>query len=374
MHDLPRHYRRLEFSDLPGWADDDHEAALAAFAQNNARLEGQNRPSDEQCGVDSSATQALSDLARMASANLRTSPRHGARAFFEKNFTPFALQHAQSEAGLLTGYYEPELIASRHPSKAFPVPLYRRPADLVNIVGENQRASASIPLTHARKTAGQIEPMPTREQIECGALADRKLEFAFLADPVDAFFLHVQGSGLLKFEDGSSIRVSYDGKNGYPYTSIGRYLIETGLIPEEQMTLETLASWLRADGDRARSVMWKNKSFIFFRELDEREHASPLGLNDIPLTPGRSLAVDCSHHTLGMPIFVDASQLTHASSGNEPFRRLMIAQDTGSAIRGPERGDVFFGSGKQAGFLAGRTKHACRFYVLCPKPTSELAG
>jgi membrane-bound lytic murein transglycosylase A len=206
-------------------------------------------------------------------------------------------------------------------------------------------------------------PYPTRRDIEQGALAGQGLELVWLADPVDAFVLHVQGSGTVVVEGGGSIRLTYDGKNGHPYTSIGRVLIDRGDMPAEGLTLDRLIDWLRADPARARELMWQNASFVFFRELTDGE-AGPLGADRTPLTPGRSLAVDASHHVLGLPIFVDAPSLL---LDGRPMQRLMIAQDVGSAIRGPERGDIYVGSGDGAGRRAGAIKHPARFFVLRPR-------
>ena len=265
----------------------------------------------------------------------------------------------------MTGYYEPVIAGSRKPTAKFSTPIYNRPPDLMSLVEESQRGAKDGTLTHGRKTATRAEPFATRAEIEQGSLKGRGLEMMYLADPVDAFFLQIQGSGRIKLPDGSMVRVSYDGKNGHPYTSIGRYLIDTGLFPADKMSLKTLGEWLKADSDRGRRVMWQNKSYVFFRELKGNEAGSALGVLHIPLTTGRSLAVDAGVHAIGTPVYVSAPALTHAT---EPggFHRLMVAQDVGSAIKGPERGDIYFGTGDAAGRLAGVTKHPGTFFVLLP--------
>ena len=199
--------------------------------------------------------------------------------------------------------------------------------------------------------------------IEQGALKDRNLELLYLSDPVEVFFLQVQGSGRVKLSDGSIVRIHYDGKNGHPYTSIGRYLIEKGLLAADKVSMGALKRWLKADPERAKLVLWQNASYVFFRELKGPEAAGPLGALGARLTPGRSLAVDASHYALGSPIYVSGEGMTHLNKGGS-FHRLMIAQDVGSAIKGPERGDIYFGSGDAAGRLAGVTKHPARFIVL----------
>ncbi|MBN9291415.1 MAG: MltA domain-containing protein, partial [Hyphomicrobium denitrificans] len=201
--------------------------------------------------------------------------------------------------------------------------------------------------------------------IEQGGLAGQDLELMYFKDPVDVFFMQVQGSGRVELPGGEKVRVSYDGKNGYPYTSIGRALIASREISAEVMSLQALKQWLRANVERARSVMWKNESYVFFRELIGNDGKGPIGANNIPLQPRRSLAVDTSYYALGTPIFVDAPELTHATKTGG-FHRLMIAHDVGSAIKGPQRGDIYFGSGDEAGRLAGVTKQKGHFIVLLP--------
>jgi membrane-bound lytic murein transglycosylase A len=216
-----------------------------------------------------------------------------------------------------------------------------------------------------RKTDRGLEPFLTRAEIEQGGLAGQGLELMYFKDPVDVFFMQVQGSGRVELPDGQKVRVAYDGKNGYPYTSIGRALIASREISAEAMSLKVLKQWLRANIERAKAVMWKNESYVFFRELTGNKTKGPVGANSIPLQPGRSLAIDTSYYALGTPIFVDAPDITHATK-NGTFRQLMIAHDVGSAIKGPERGDIYFGSGDEAGRLAGVTKQEGRFIVLLP--------
>lgn len=357
MSEIERSYEPALFADLPGWAADDHAAALAAFRLSAARL----LEKAETAGRKLSAE--FADVARR-SANVAVS---GARHFFESSFTPHRVSH-NGPAGLLTGYYEPILPGSRERTPRFSIPLYRRPADLENLVAESERGAMAHQFTHMRRTPAGLEPYATRAEIENGALDGRGLNIFWLENAVDAFFLHVQGSGVIALADGSQTRVAYDGKNGHPYTSIGRYLIDEGLFPADQMTLDALKDWLRANPDLARTVLQQNKSFVFFRELLGAEAASPVGVEEIPLTPGRSLAVDTGFHAIGSPVYVAAPSLTHATPSGG-FHRLMVAQDVGSAIRGPERGDLYFGTGDEAGRLAGNTKHPGSFFVLLPGPT-----
>jgi membrane-bound lytic murein transglycosylase A len=310
-----------------------------------------------------------------AVANSHAGPvaKVAAKSFFEQNFTPNAVAH-NGPQGLLTGYYEPLMTGSRTPQGEFQTPIYKRPPDLVTLVDETQRASPGA-MSHARKTDKGVEPYATRAAIDQGALKGQHLELVYFADPVEVFFLQIQGSGCVKLTDGSVIRVNYDGKNGHPYTSIGRYLIEKGLLAADKISMGGLKRWLRADAERGRQVMWQNASYVFFRELKGDEAKGPLGAMRAQLTAGRSLAVDPGYHTLGVPIFVTAEGMRHAGKGGS-FHHLLIAQDVGAAIKGPERGDIYFGSGDAAGRLAGVTKHAAKFIVLLPneRPADKQAA
>lgn len=363
-------FERIAFSALPGWSEDDHLAALKTFLRSCERLEAAARAAARPRKTRSRASATpppemirVCQEARRLPARLT---RTLARSFFERHFAPHRVRHAKP-AGLLTGYYEPVIEGSRVPTARFRTPVLRRPADLVNLVPESGRAGVGQGLTHARKVGTRHEPFPTRAEIEQGSLSGQGLELLYLAHPVDLFFMQIQGSGRIKLQDGSSVRLGYDGKNGHPYTSIGRYLIERGEIDANRMSLAALARWLKADPKRAQRVMWQNASYVFFRELDGEQARAPLGAMGIPLTTGRSLAVDTRYHALGTPIFVSAPTLLHAHpTKTRPFQRLMIAQDVGSAIKGPERGDIYFGSGRKAGRIAGVTKHGGAFYTLLP--------
>ena len=193
-----------------------------------------------------------------------------------------------------------------------------------------------------------------------------------LLEALDGLDQLLQGAGQpIELPDGEQIRITYDGKNGYPYTSIGRELIDSGTFTPDNMSLKSLANWLKDDHARAAPVMWKNQSYVFFRELKGAEAEGAMGALSIPLQTGRSLAVDTGYHALGTPIYVSAPGIVHAGKP-DGFNRLMIAQDVGSAIKGPERGDLYFGSGDEAGKLAGVTKHPGRFYVLAPRALGAL--
>jgi membrane-bound lytic murein transglycosylase A len=368
-------YRPVTFADLPGWDGDDHLAAFETFLKSCRRVvvaagpapgprdarKGPQRPTHALVAVCREAVRAADDIADKGKA----------RAFFETRFTPNAVTK-KAQPGVLTGYYEPVLQGSRTREGPYRTPIYRRPPDLVNVVDDTRRGSLKPgALTHVRKTATGTEPYYTRAEIEGGALEGRGLELLYFADPVDVFFMHIQGSGRVRLTDGTTVRVHYDGKNGHPYGSIGRYLKEKDLFDADRMSMSALAAWLRADPERGKLVMWQNTSYVFFREIKD-ETGSPLGAMRAPLTPQRSLAIDSAYHTLGMPIYVSVPTMKHVPDA-VPFSRLMIGQDVGSAIRGPERGDIYFGSGEAAGKLASRTKHPGKFFVLLPNAVRKEA-
>jgi membrane-bound lytic murein transglycosylase A len=333
----PADLEMVEFAAIPGWDGDDHAAALGCYLQS-AEIAGQPVPRLEI--VETLRTDACK-----------------ARAFFEETFEAFRVRAAP---GLLTAYFEPVLKGSRTRSARFPIPVYRRPDGLIPLPAGHPLAASG--LTAGRPVPGGLEPYFTRGEIEAGALAGRGLELLYLSDALEAFVMHVQGSGLVELDDGSSVRLSFDGKNGHPYTSISRLLIECGALDREEAHLDGMLAWLRSRSD-PRVYLNENRSYIFFRILEEAD-GGPNGSLGTPLTAGRSLAADPLYHASGTPIWVNAPKLIYAG---KPLGRLLIAQDTGSAIVGPQRGDIFTGHGREAGEIAGRIRHACSFIGLKPK-------
>ncbi|MBA2126124.1 transglycosylase [Hyphomicrobium methylovorum] len=360
-------YAPIPYSAIPGWREDDHLLAWKAFLSScDAVLSAPPRAPASQAAPPVSALLNVCRRALSAGAAKKVRTRHDARHFFETHFAPNRVV-SPTGTGLLTGYYEPLIKGARKQDAEFATPIYRRPSDLVNIVAESERGATTAAFTHMRDLgSGTKKPYLTRAEIEQGGLEGKGLELVYFKDPVDVFFLQVQGSGRVQLPDGTEIRVAYDGKNGYPYTSIGRVLIDRGELTAETMSLQALKQWLRADAIRGRELMWHNKSYVFFRELTGSDAKGPIGANNIPLQTGRSLAVDTAFHVLGTPIFVEAPKLTHATKSGG-FHRLMIAHDVGSAIKGPQRGDIYFGSGDKAGRLAGITKEPGTFIVLIPR-------
>jgi peptidoglycan lytic transglycosylase A len=335
----------VSFAEIEGWSRDDHAAAFAAFRKS--------------CRKRSKSHPACADALKLD----ETVDRATARGFFETHFVPHRVE--AEEPGLVTGYYEPEVSGTRERTSETQVPVYGRPDDLVQVTPDELRAFYNAGFSVGRQTGDALVPYFTRAEIEDGALEGQGLELLYLDDPVELFFLQIQGSGRVRFPDGSWARIGYAAKNGHSYTSIGKLLAARGEKPDGGLTMEGLKGWLRADPERGRALMHENKSYIFFHVLPEGQDG-PLGAQGVALTPGRSLAVDASYHKLGTPVFVSAPQAP--TPDGKTFRRLMIAQDVGSAIRGTERGDIYWGSGADAGAIAGITKTKARFTVLLPKP------
>lgn len=352
---------RLEpasFASLPGWADDDHDRALAAFLVSCSRMQG-TTPAEawRHLGVSREALNA----ACAAAAAVPLGHGDAARAFFEQHFTPALVTNNGDPEGLFTGYYEPELRGSERRGGVYQTPIFRPPENLITIDLGAFRDDLKGQQIVGQLAGRSVVPVPTRVEIERGALSGRNLEMIWVDSPVDAFFLHIQGSGRVIMDDGRIVRLGYAGKNGRPYFAIGRELIRRGAIAEEQMSMQAIRSWLAAHPQEADEVMAKNPSFVFFRQVDG---SGPVGAQNAVLTPERSLAVDPAFIPLGAPLWLDT---TGDPANREPVRRLVVAQDTGGAIKGPVRGDLFWGSGAAAGDRAGAMRDRGRQYILLPR-------
>ncbi|WP_163270682.1 murein transglycosylase A [Chelativorans alearense] len=355
----------VSYSDLPGWGDDGASAAFAAFARCARYTE--TRP--YRTGSLGVAAEAFADAYAHARNTLQPA-NAAARAFFEQHFLPFRIRPETAGSGFVTGYYEPETEASPVRTGRFCVPLYRRPDDLVAVDRQNRPAALDPSFAFARRDGKRLLAYHDRQAIDRGALAGLGLELCWLADRVEAFFIHVQGAARLKMTDGSRKRVSYAAKTGHPFTGIGRVLASLGEVPLEEVTMQSIRAWLAGNPRRMDEILWHNRSYIFFRETPVGDPAlGPVAAAKVQLEPGHSIAVDRLLHTFGTPFFIDAPSLREGF--DKPFRRLMIAQDTGSAITGPARGDLFIGTGKAAGAVAGKIRHPADFYALLPRALAE---
>jgi membrane-bound lytic murein transglycosylase A len=365
---MPLSLRRKEFSNLPGWADDSPAAAFAALCRSARHALSVAPYKTGSLGLSADdfepAFQAALETEDRQRGRL---PDNEARAFFEAWFQPLEIL-TDGAPGLVTGYYEPEIEIRAERDAVFRYPFLRKPEGLVK-VPDPGKPPPGIPQGHAfmLETDGVPRPCPDRREIESGAFNGQNLEIAWAASRVDVFFAHVQGCARLKCAGQPTRRVTYDGKSGHPFTGIGRLLVERGEISRDAISMASIRRWLAEHPALADELMWENRSFIFFREADVTdEWLGPVAAAKVPLEPGRSLAVDRHIHSFGTPIFVTAPGLQDFDAPR-PFARLMIAQDTGTAIVGPARGDLFAGSGPEAGDKAGSINTQARFYVLAPK-------
>jgi membrane-bound lytic murein transglycosylase A len=315
--------RILSFAELDGWAQEDHGAALDVFLTT--------------CGIPRDpAWGALCRLAR---------DQRGGRSFFELFFRPVLING--EDPALFTGYFEPELNGARAPDDRYRYPIYAVPPDLP-----------------------QGRPWATRAEIENGdLLAEQDLEIAWVDDPVDLFFLQIQGSGRIRLSNGGMIRVGYGGHNGHEYRSVGEELIRQELFESHEVSAAVIRNWVQENPDEGRALLQHNTSYVFFREVSEvPAHKGPIGAMNRSITRGRSIAVDPAYTQLGAPVWIE-------KAGEEPMHRLMIAQDTGSVIKGAQRADIFFGTGYAAGRAAGKIRDRGRMVVLMPIDRAHaLAG
>ncbi len=307
-------YQILRFDELQGWAGDNHGAALDVFLETCADLRDPDWRS--LCALAGNQTNA--------------------RTFFELFFRPVMI--SDGDPALFTGYFEPELRGSPVPTDRYRYPLYRVPPELPSGTPWYSRA--------------EIE--------EHGLLDGRGLEIAWIDDPVDVFFLQIQGSGRVQFEDGSGLRVGYGGKNGHDYRSVGKELVRRGIYQAHQVSAQVIRNWVRRNPIDGKDLLHHNPSYVFFREVSRvPADKGPLGAMNRSITAMRSIAVDPAYVPLGAPVWIE-------KGGHNPMRRLMIAQDTGSAIKGAQRADIFFGTGDKAGRAAGRVRDPGRMVVLMP--------
>lgn len=330
------HMAPISFNEIPGWADDRQGEALVAFKRSCPKLTSSADSRIVTDGGEKTITAAEWKTICDAASGIKVGDTRAARHFFEENFRPLIVQ----APGKFTGYFEPELRGSRVPSRIFTVPVYRRPPDL----GDRQYY--------------------TRAEIEQGALKGKGLEIAWVQDPVALFEVQVQGSGRIHLAEGGVLSIGFDGSNNRPYTAIGGVLADMGVMPKDEAHWPAIRDWLKRHPQQGREVMRKNERYIFFK--DTRTSAAA-GSQGVALTAQRSLAVDPAFTPYGTPIWIDTQRPVAGRAGSlEIYRRLLIAQDSGAAIKGPARGDIFFGSGSLAADWAGRMVGGGQAIVLVP--------
>jgi membrane-bound lytic murein transglycosylase A len=362
-------YEPVAWANIAGWSEDDHLPAFQAFRTSCKPIVAQRKPVPDSKALGTT----LRDPCRAArSADISDGTK--ARAFFEDHFLPLRISRLGEPEGFVTGYYEPVIDGSRTKTDVYTVPVYRRPSNLF-VRGYNQ-SSASMPNggdVFRKIGRRKLVPYYDRGQIEDGAIAGRGLEIVWLKSQTDLLFTQIQGSARVRLEDGGTVRINYDAHNGYRYTPVGRVLIDRGIIPREQMSMQRIRQYMEENPDAASELRRQNRSYVFFREVQLSDKDEAVGAQGVPLTPGRSIAVDKSLHVYGTPFFIEGDLPVDSDTAKTPFRRLMVAQDTGSAIVGPARADLYFGAGAEAGRVAGRMRHPARFVMLVPKSLDPSA-
>jgi peptidoglycan lytic transglycosylase A len=346
----------LNFTALEGWQDDDHVAAFDAFLKScSAILQGTKamRAARPVYGALFKVCERARDAGKL--------DREQARKFFETNFSPVRVMppmhtygYYTGADGFYTGYYEPEVVGSRVKTDEYAIPLYGVPAKLAG---------------KKSKVFSQYD----RVDIENGALAGKDLEICWVKNPVDAFFAQIQGSTRIKLDDGELLRLNYIASNGKPYTPVGRILIDQGVFTPQEMSMDKIRDYMEANPEEGQALREKNRSFVFFSKTALAPHDECLGAQGIPLTPGRSIAVDPTNHVYGTPIWIDAKFPLKSEVPEDTFQHLMVAQDTGSAIRGPARADIYFGHGTDVPHVAGRIKQFGKFVMLVPQSVAVKA-
>lgn len=357
----------VAFSSLPGWAHGEKKLAFRAFVQSCRQMQDDNRAFSKKplFGGRHEDWRPVCDAARKLGKIPTSEQIH---QFFETGFTALRVMDHKIQKGLFTGYYEPEVEGNLEKSKTYSVPIYAKPSDLVSF---DARESSIAGVSYGRYVNKKPTPYFTRQEIELGALKGRNLEILWLKSPIDAFFMQIQGSGRVRLPDGTFVRLAYAAKTGLPYTPVGSELVKTGAIGKDKVSMQTIRHWMETYPKQAIGLRRKNKSFVFFRLLDKQlSQNGPIGAQGIALTPQVSLAIDRRYWPFGMPVWLDTSVLQADATTPSLWRELLIAQDTGSAIRGMSRGDVFWGGGRSAAHIAGHMKSAGEMTVLLP---TELA-
>lgn len=355
--------QRTTFSQLPGWNNAQQSAVIDALkASCTKELSLAKHRSARR---DVRATAAFKSACHKISRLSTKTPDNQTRAVLEENYTPYLVTNGVDANGLFTGYYEPTILGSLTRTGYYSIPLYGKPPSLVRV-----RINGN--LVYRIKTESGHKRLPSRKQISDGPLLKIAPVLVWVHSKVDRFFLQIQGSGSVILENGKRILLGYIGQNGHRYYAIGHYLVQVGEIPREQVSMQSIKTWLNDNPSEALRVMNMNPSFVFFRRLTT-EH--PIGAEGIPLTPGKSLAVDTKLIPLGMLLWVSSvfphnDQSTGKIISEPPLRRLMVSQDTGGAIKGAVRGDVFWGSGNRAEWLAGHMQSPGRYWILLPKGVS----
>ena len=346
-----------QFLDLPGWVQDHQGHALLAFLKSCPVLVVRNAP------ISNFELDASLDWRTVCAkaAQIDARDKLGSRLFFERWFQPYLVVANDSPDGLFTGYFEAELRGSLARDETFKYPLYGVPNDLISVdlgrFGEDLRGRHVV----GRVDSGRMLPYFRRDDIQKGLLENKAEVLVWVDNPIDAFLLHVQGSGRVLLREGGVLRIGYAGNNGHSYVSIGQALIKNGELSAGRAGWVQIRRWIEENPGQADVLLALNPRYIFFREITTD---GPIGAQGVALTPRRSLAVDPRYVPLGVPLWLDT---VWPGDSDRPLQRLMVAQDTGSAIKGPVRGDFFWGYGEDALKEAGRMKGRGNYFVLIPR-------
>lgn len=359
--DLSLNLSAVQFSQLPNWTSDNFTNFSTAYQKSCEKI--LNKQSQDYIGNDQQFGKVQEwQIACRKFSKINTSDPLSIRAFFEENFIPYEVKAGPNPEGLFTGYYEASLKGSRIRQGVYQTPLRARPDDLVMVQLGEFRDELKGQRIAGRVIDGKLKPYETHAEINAGKLPDNlDKPIVWVDSAVDAFFLQIQGSGIVQMDDGSTMRIGYAGQNGHPYYAVGRELIARGELTKENVSMQSIRAWMASNPENAQELMETNKSYVFFRELGRE---GPIGGSNVSLTPMRSLAIDHSIIPYGIPVWLSAD---HPQQGQQKINQLMMAQDTGGAIRGAVRGDVFWGYGEQAEKMAGAMKSNGRYWFLIPK-------
>lgn len=351
--------KQASFSELPGWQTDNQSVAWEAFIKTCSAL-NKPLPSGLKTLVERPANFDMKSVCGRLNKNATSDQ---VRAFWEENFVPYSVFDAGKAEGLFTGYFEIALKASPYKTAQFPVPIYEKPKDLlVASLGDFDASMQGQAIWGKPDMAKQqFTPYPTRAEIEAGYLSGQGLELYWVESIADKLFLQIQGSGQLTLPDGTVRRVGYAGKNGHPYGSIGKELVARGELTLPQASMSGIRKWMHDNPQKVPDILKANPSYIFFRKIEGDD--GPIGAAGVALTPERSLAADLRYIPIGAPVWLSAEH----PKQTKRLERMMVVQDTGSAITGPVRGDFFWGSGDGAGDMAGAMRSTGRYYLLLPK-------
>jgi membrane-bound lytic murein transglycosylase A len=351
------------FAELPGWADDRHAEAIPPLLASCARIA--ELKDDEPVGADGVSGKARSwRRACAGAARVPAGDHAAARAFFEAEFTAYAAHGEAGPEGKFTGYYVETLRGSRRRHGAFQIPIHGRPADLVSVDLTRFFDDARGRRVWGRLDGGALVPYLTRAEIRAGALDGQGLELLYVDDPVDAVFMHIEGSGKVEMDDGSTVWLEFAGKNGRSYRGVGKLLRDLGELKKGEGTMQGIRAWFAANPHRTDEIIDRNSSYVFFAESKQ---PGAVGTQKVVLTPRRSLAVDRAFVAFGTPIWVDTEAPVPGEKGDRPWRHLLIAQDTGGGILGPVRGDIYWGADADAADLGGRMGGPGRWWLLLPR-------